>query len=176
MTIDHDAYTDSHIRAILQSTKSIAVVGASANQVRPSYFVVKYMIAKGYDVYPVNPGQAGKEICGAMTYASLADIPVAIDMVDIFRAASAVPGIMAEVLQLDPPPKTIWMQLGIRDDDVAAVAKMAGMNVIMNRCPKIEFGRLSGEIGWTGVNRRSISSKKPKLTKGFQHLGLGEGG
>ena len=170
--MNHDSYSDTYIRSILEDVKTIAVVGASPKNVRPSYFVVKYLIAKGYTVFPVNPGHAGKEICGAMTYASLADIPDPIDMVDIFRASSAVPGIVSEAMELDPKPKVIWMQLGVRDDAVAEVLEMAGIRVVMNRCPKIEYGRLSGEIGWTGVNRRSISSKKPKLAKGFQHYGL----
>ena len=170
--MNHDSYDDSYIRAILDEVKSIAIVGASPKNVRPSYFVTKYMIAKGYTVYPVNPGHAGKEICGAMTYASLADIPDTIDMIDIFRASAAVPGIIGEAMQMETLPKIVWMQLGVRDDEIAGLLETAGIKVVMNRCPKIEFGRLSGEIGWTGVNRRIISSKKPKLAAGFQHLGL----
>ncbi len=170
--MNHDSYSDHYIRSILDDVKSIAIVGASPKNVRPSYFVTKYLIAKGYSVFPVNPGHAGKEICGAMTYASLAEIPEPVDMVDIFRGSSAVPGIVGEALDLDPLPKVVWMQLGVRDDAVAGVLETAGIRVVMNRCPKIEYGRLSGEIGWTGVNRRMISSKKPKLTKGFQHFGL----
>lgn len=172
--MNHDSYSDTYIRSILEDVKSVAVVGASPKTVRPSFFVVKYLIAKGYKVYPVNPGHAGKEICGAMTYASMADIPDPVDMVDIFRASSAVPGIVSEALELAPLPKVVWMQLGVRNDDIAAALEMAGLRVVMNRCPKIEYGRLSGEIGWTGVNRRSISSKKPKLAKGFQHFSLGK--
>lgn len=170
--MNHDSYSDKYIRGILHNTRTIAIVGASANSVRPSYFVVKYLLAKGYTVYPVNPGHAGRLICGVETYAHLGEVPGPIDIVDIFRAVEAVPGIMADVLRLEPLPKTVWMQLGIRDDAVAELAEMAGMDVVMNRCPKIEYGRLSGEIGWTGVNRRSISARKPKLSKGFQHFGL----
>ena len=170
--MNHDSYDDTYIRAILDEVKSIAIVGASPKNVRPSYFVTKYMIDKGYKVLPVNPGHAGKEICGAMTYASLADIPDRIDMIDIFRASAAVPGIIGEIMKLDALPNVIWMQLGVRDDDIAGVLETAGIKVVMNRCPKIEYGRLSGEIGWTGVNRRIISSKKPKLAAGFQHFGL----
>ncbi len=170
--MNHDSYSDTYIRTILEDAKTVAVIGASPKNVRPSYFVVKYLIAKGYKVFPVNPGHAGREICGAMTYASIGDIPESVDMVDIFRASSAVPGIVAAALELDPLPKIVWMQLGVRDDAVAGVLETAGIRVVMNRCPKIEYGRLSGEIGWTGVNRRTISSKKPKLSKGFQHLGL----
>ncbi len=168
----HDNYDEAYIRAILNETKTIAVVGASANPVRPSYFVVKYLIDKGYTVFPVNPREAGKTICGALAYASLGDISVPIHMVDIFRAAEAVPGIVDEALTLAPLPNTIWMQLGVRHQEAAKKAEAAGIQVVMNRCPKIEYGRLSGEIGWTGVNRRLISSKKPQMRAGFQHFGI----
>ena len=167
-----DSYDDTYIRAILDEVKSIAIVGASPKNVRPSYFVTKYMIDKGYTVYPVNPGHAGKEICGVMTYASLVDIPDPVDMIDIFRASASVPGIIGEAMKLSALPKVVWMQLGVRDDEIAGFLETAGIKVVMNRCPKIEYGRLSGEIGWTGVNRRIISSKKPKLAEGFQHFGL----
>jgi len=170
--MNHDSYPDSYIRAILDEVKSIAIVGASPKDVRPSYFVVKYLIAKGYKIFPVNPGHGGKKICGALTYASLSEIPDPIDMVDIFRASSAVPGIVSEAMDVSPLPTVIWMQLGVRDEAIADFLEIAGIKVVMNRCPKIEYGRLSGEIGWTGVNRRTISSKKPKLAPGFQHLGL----
>jgi len=170
--MNHDTYDNSYISGILNEVKSVAIVGASANDVRPSFFVTKYMIDKGYEVYPVNPGQAGKEILGRMTYASLADIPVAIDMVDIFRASDAVPAILDEVLQLDPLPKVIWMQLTVRHDEAAAKAEAAGIKVVMNRCPKIEYARLSGEIGWNGVNSGTISSKRPIMRQGFQSFGI----
>ncbi|MAY60772.1 MAG: CoA-binding protein [Rhizobiales bacterium] len=170
--MNHDSYDDAYISEILNTVKTIAVVGASANDVRPSYFVVKYMIDKGFDVIPVNPGQAGKEILGAMTYARLADIGRPIDMVDIFRASEAVPGIVEEVLALDPLPKVVWMQLRVRNDEAAERLEASGIKVVMNRCPKIEYARLSGEIGWNGVNSRVISSKKPVMRKGFQSFGL----
>ncbi|RUY13532.1 CoA-binding protein [Mesorhizobium sp. M7A.F.Ca.US.005.03.2.1] len=157
---------------ILNSVKTVAMVGASANDVRPSYFVLKYLLAKGFSVFPINPGQAGKEILGRMTYARLADIPEPIDMVDIFRAPAAVPGIVDEALRLDPLPKVIWMQLGVRHDEAAARAEAAGIKVVMNRCPKIEYGKLSGEIGWTGVNSGVLSSKKPLMRSGFQSFGV----
>ncbi|MGB3502356.1 MAG: CoA-binding protein [Mesorhizobium sp.] len=172
--MNHDTYDNSYISLILRSVKTIAIVGASANEVRPSFFVTKYMIDKGYEVYPVNPGHAGKEILGRMTYASLADIPVAIDMVDIFRGSDAVPPIVDEALALDPKPKVIWMQLTVRHDEAAAKAEAAGLNVVMNRCPKIEYGRLSGEIGWNGVNSGTISSKRPVMRSGFQSFGIRE--
>jgi len=174
--MNHDSYPDAYIREILDSCRTIAMVGASANTVRPSYFVLKYMLEKGYRVIPVNPGQAGKDILGQRVYASLSDIPEPIDMVDIFRASDAAPGIVDEALSLEPRPKVIWMQLSVRNDEAAAKAEAAGLKVVMNRCPKIEYGRLSGEIAWAGVNRRTVSSKRPVLSGGgFQRLGLGKG-
>ncbi|RUW61702.1 CoA-binding protein [Mesorhizobium sp. M7A.F.Ca.US.008.03.1.1] len=170
--MNHDSYDNTYIAGILNSVKTIAMVGASANDVRPSYFVLKYLLAKGFSVFPINPGQAGKENIGRMTYARLADIPEPIDMVDIFRAPAAVPGIVDEALRLDPLPKVIWMQLGVRHDETAARAEAAGIKVVMNRCPKIEYGKLSGEIGWTGVNSGVLSSKKPLMRSGFQSFGV----
>ena len=170
--MNHDAYDNSYISGILNGVNTIAVVGASANDVRPSYFVTKYLIDKGFELFPVNPGQAGREILGRMTYARLADIPVAIDMVDVFRASDAVPGIVDEVLALAPLPKVLWTQLTVRHDAAAARAEAAGISVVMNRCPKIEYARLSGEIGWTGVNSGVLSSKKPLMRQGFQSFGV----
>ena len=170
--MNHDAYDNAYIGGILNSVKTVAMIGASANDVRPSYFVLKYLLAKGFSVFPINPGHAGKEILGRMTYASLADVPEPIDMVDVFRNAAAVPGIVDEVLKLDPLPKVIWMQLGVRHDEAAARAEAAGIKVVMNRCPKIEYGKLSGEIGWTGVNSGVLSSKKPLMRSGFQSFGV----
>jgi uncharacterized protein len=170
--MNHDAYDDAYISGILHETRTIAVVGASANDVRPSFFVTKYLIDKGYTVYPINPGQAGKEILGRPVYARLADVPEPIDMVDVFRASDAAPGIVDEALALDPLPKVIWLQLGVRNDAAAAKAEEAGVKVVMNRCPKIEYGRMSGEIGWNGVNSRMISSKKPVMRAGFQSFGI----
>ena len=168
----HETYDNAYISGILNDVRTIAIVGASANDVRPSYFVTKYLIDKGYEVHPVNPGQAGKEILGRRVYASLAEVPGAIDMVDIFRPSAAVPGVVDEALALDPLPKVIWMQLTVRHDEAAAKAEAAGIKVVMNRCPKIEYARLSGEIGWNGVNSRVISSKKPILRTGFQSFGI----
>lgn len=168
----HETYDNAYISGILNDVRTIAIVGASANDVRPSYFVTKYLIDKGYEVHPVNPGQAGKEILGRSVYASLAEVPGAIDMVDIFRPSAAVPGVVDEALALDPLPKVIWMQLTVRHDEAAAKAEAAGIRVVMNRCPKIEYARLSGEIGWNGVNSRVISSKKPILRTGFQSFGI----
>ena len=170
--MNHDRYDDAYISGILNSVKTIAIVGASANDVRQSFFVLKYLLNKGFDVYPVNPSQAGNEILGRKVHARLADIPVALDMVDIFRASDAVPAIVDEVLQLDPLPKVVWMQLTVRHDEAAARAEAAGIKVVMNRCPKIEYGRLSGEIAWTGVNSGVLSSKKPIMRSGFQSFGI----
>lgn len=170
--MDHDHYTDDYVAEILHSVKTIAVVGASPREVRPSYFVVKYLLAKGYVVIPVNPGHAGRDILGQTVYAGLADIPRPIDMVDVFRGSDALSGIVDEMLELDPLPKVLWSQLRVRDDAAARKAEAAGIRVVMDRCPKIEFGRLSGEIGWTGVNSRVISSKKPAVQAGFQALGI----
>lgn len=168
----HDTYSDEYIRTILTDVKSIAVVGASPKNIRPSFFVVKYLLSKGYDVIPVNPGHAGKEICSAMTFASLEEVDRPIDMVDIFRNSAAALPIVEAALKLDPLPKVIWMQLEIRNDEAAKLAGEAGLQVIMNRCPKIEYARLCGEIGWAGVSSGVISSKKPKLNKGFQSFGI----
>ena len=170
--MNHDSYDNAYISGILNAVKTIAIVGASSNDVRPSFFVTKYLIDKGFTVFPINPGQAGKELLGRRVYAKLADIPEPIDMIDIFRASSAVPPIVDEALALDPLPKVIWMQLTVRNDEAAAKAEAAGIKVVMNRCPKIEYGRLSGEIGWNGVNSGVISSKKPTMRQGFQSFGI----
>lgn len=170
--MNHDSYPSDYIAGILTGVKTIAVVGASGNDVRPSWFVVKYLVGKGYRVFPVNPGLAGREMIGRPVHARLADIGEPIDMVDIFRGSDAAPGVVDEALQLSPLPKIIWMQLGVRNDEAARRAEEAGLQVVMNRCPKIEYGRLSGEIGWTGVNSGVISSKRPVLRSGYQHFGI----
>lgn len=144
--MNHDSYDDQYIIDILSGVRTIAVVGASPNPVRPSYGVMRLLIGKGYEVHPVNPGQAGKEILGRMTHATLADVPVAIDMIDVFRVSDAVPGVVDEALRLDPLPKVIWTQLDIRHDEAAARAEAAGIKVVMDRCPAIEFGRFGGRI------------------------------
>jgi predicted CoA-binding protein len=159
--VNHDAYSDDYIRGILERCCSFAFVGASANESRPSYFAMKYLMAKGYRIIPVNPGQAGKEILGQRVYASLNEIKEPIDVVDIFRASEAAPAIVREAIAAGA--KVVWMQLGVRNDEATKLAEDAGLKVVMNRCPKIEYGRLSGEIGWMGVNRRLIDSRKPLL-------------
>jgi predicted CoA-binding protein len=170
--MNHDSYSDGYIRSVLREAKTIAMVGASANTVRPSYFVLKYLRERGYDVIPVNPGQAGKPILDTMFVATLADIRQPIDMVDVFRASEQVPGVVDEVLKLNPLPKYLWMQLGIRNDEAAGRLEAAGIKVVMNRCPKIEYGRLSSEIAWMGVNSRTLSSKRAPMPLGIQRLSL----
>lgn len=165
-------YSDELIRRILGRTRRIAMVGASANSSRPSWIVMKYLQARGFKVYPVNPGLAGQTLHGEPVVAALSDIAAPIDMVDIFRGSDAAAAIVDEALALDPPPRTIWMQLTVRNDAAAAKARAAGLDVVMNRCPKIEYGRLSGEIGWNGVNSGVLSAKKPKLAPGFQKFSL----
>ena len=164
--MDHDSYPDAYIRGILNTVKSIAMVGISPKESRPSYFAFKYLQERGYNMIPVNPGQAGKQILGRKVYARLTDIPEPVDMVDVFRASQFALPIVEEALKLDPRPQVIWMQLGVRNDEAAAKAEAAGIKVVMNRCPKIEYGRLSSEIGWMGVNSRTLTSKKAKLLGG----------
>jgi uncharacterized protein len=157
--MSHDAYSDDYIADILSGARTFAFVGASANTSRPSYFAMKYLMGKGYKIFPVNPGLAGKEILGQEAYASLADV------VDVFRSSDAALEIVREAIALKDKLglTTVWMQLGVRNEAAAAEAEAAGLKVVMNRCPKIEYGRLSGEIGWAGVNSGTISSLRPKL-------------
>ena len=164
--MNHDNYSDDDIAEILSRIRTFALVGASANDNRPSYFVMKYLIGKGYGVRPVNPGLAGQQILGQTVYARLGHCPAPVDCVDIFRKSEAALAIVREaVAEKDRLGlKVIWMQLGVRDDAAAAEAEAAGLQVVMNRCPKIEYGRLSGEIGWAGVNSGIITNKRPKLS------------
>ena len=173
--MNHDSYTEDYIRDILQSVKVIAMVGASANSVRPSYLVLKYLLDKGYDVIPVNPGLAGQTLLGQPVYASLKDIPRPIDMIDIFRNSDAALQIVDEALVLDSLPKVIWMQLQVRNDAAAVKAEAQGLRVVMNRCPKMEYGKLSGEWNWVGGNPGLISSRRQTLHQNgkFQSLGIG---
>ena len=171
--MNHDAYDDGYIRAILNGVKSIAMVGASLVNVRPSYFAFKYLAQRGYDMIPVNPGHVGKNLLGKPFFASLLDIGRTVDMIDIFRNSSHIMPAVDEALKMTPLPKVIWMQLGARDDAAAGKAEAAGLQVVMNRCPKIEYGRLSSEISWMGVNSRTLSSKRAQLSgRGVQRLSL----
>ncbi len=172
--MNHDQYPDSYIRGILNTVKTIAMVGFSPKENRPSYFAFKYLLERGYKVIPVNPGQAGKIVLGQKAYGELADISEPIDMVDIFRGSEYVLPLVHEALALTPKPQVIWMQLTVRNDEAAKLAEDAGLKVVMNRCPKIEYGRLSSEISWIGVNSRTLSSKRAHtLGKGVQRMSLG---
>jgi O-acetylhomoserine (thiol)-lyase len=155
--LDPTLYSDAQLRRILSSVRTIAMVGASANWNRPSYFVMKYLQGKGYRVIPVNPGTAGKEQLGELIYASLRDIPEKVDMVDVFRASDQVGPVVDDAIAIGA--KVVWMQLGVRNDEAAARAEAAGLEVVMNRCPKIEYGRLGGELSWSGVNSRIIRNR-----------------
>jgi predicted CoA-binding protein len=171
--MNHDSYDDGYIRGILNTVKTIAMVGVSANTSRPSYFAFKYLLERGYRMIPVNPGLAGQELLGQKVYGKLADIPEPVDMVDIFRASQYALGIVQDALAIKPRPQVIWMQLGVRNDAAAALAEANGIKVVMNRCPKIEYGRLSSEIAWMGVNTRTLTAKKAQLSgRGIQRMAL----
>jgi predicted CoA-binding protein len=158
-------YPDDTLRRILKEVRTIAMVGASPKWNRPSFFAMKYLQGKGYRVIPVNPGHAGKEILGETTHATLAEVPGPVDMVDVFRSSDAALDVVREAIALKDEKgfKVVWMQLGVRNDEAAALAREAGLEVVMNRCPKIEYGRLFGELSWSGINSRIISSKRPRL-------------
>ena len=171
--MNHDSYDDGYIRGILNTVKTIAMVGVSANVSRPSYFAFKYLLERRFHMIPVNPALAGAQLLGQKSYATLAEIPEAIDMVDIFRASQFARGIVEEALAMNPRPWVIWMQLGVRNDDAARLAEANSLKVVMNRCPKIEYGRLSSEIAWMGVNTRTLTSKRARiLGGGIQRLAL----
>src|SRR5262245_20540676 len=167
----HATYSDAYIAGILSQARTIAMVGASATTNRPSYFAMKYLLAKGYRVVPVNPGLAGQSILGQPVAAGLADLSGPVDMIDIFRNAEAALAITREAIALKDKLglKVVWMQLSVRNDVAAAEAEAAGLRVVMDRCPKIEYGRLSGEIGWMGVNAGVVSSRRPLLGSGVQN-------
>jgi len=169
--MNHDSYSDGYIRGILNTVKTIAMVGASEKVNRPSYFAFKYLLERGYTMIPVNPGHADGIMLRQKIYARLTDIPIPVDMVDIFRGSRYAHAIVQEALALKPRPQVIWMQLGVRNDEAAALAEANGLKVVMNRCPKIEYGRLSSEIAWMGVNTRTLSSKKATVG-GIQRMSL----
>jgi predicted CoA-binding protein len=170
----HESYSPDYIREILLSVRTIALIGVSGSDVRPSNLVLRYLLDKGYEVHPVNPGLAGGELFGATVYGSLKDIPVSLDMVDIFRNSKAAGDITDEALALDPLPKVIWMQLGIRNEEAARRAEAKGVKVVMNRCPKMEYGKLSGEWAWVGGASGILSSRRQKLHQSgkLQSLGI----
>ena len=159
--MNHDSYDDKYILDVLKDAKIVAMVGASANWNRPSFFAMKYMQQKGFRVIPVNPGIAGKEILGETVAASLDEIQDPIDIVDIFRNSEAAGAVTDDAIKAGA--KIVWMQLGVRNDEAAKRAEDAGLRVVMDRCPKIEFARLNGELSWHGINSHVISSKRRKL-------------
>jgi hypothetical protein len=163
--MNHDSYDRDYLRGILDDVRTVAMVGASANPVRASFFVAKYMTEKGYRVIPVNPALAGREVLGEHGYAALADVPEPVDMIDIFRSSEAAGGIVDEALALAPLPKAIWMQFNVRDDAAAARAEARGVRVVMNRCPKVEWARLHGEMGWSGLNSGTISARRQTMVR-----------
>jgi uncharacterized protein len=169
--VTHESYTDQYLRDILDGVKTIAMVGASTNWNRPSYFAMKYLQGKGYRVIPVNPTAAGQELLGEKVYAKLADVPEKIDMVDIFRNSEAAGPITDEAVRLGA--KVVWMQIGVRNEAAARRAEEAGLKVVMNRCPKIEWSRLNGELAWSGVNTGIVSSKRMSGGGGWQPAGVG---
>ena len=142
--MNHDHYSNDYIAKILSESKTIALVGASINDTRPSYGVMRYLLSEGYQVVPINPGQAGKDILGQVTIASLAELPSTVDLIDVFRASHAIPALADEILALSWKPKAVWMQLEVRDDASAQRLEDAGIKVVMNRCPAIEIPRLAG--------------------------------
>jgi len=159
--MDHQSYDDAYLRGILRTSRTIAMVGASANWNRPSYFAMKYLLDRGYKVIPVNPAAAGQEILGQKVYGSLGELPQKADMVDIFRNAEAAGPITDEAIRHGA--KVVWMQLGVINEAAAKRAEDAGLKVVMNRCPKIEHSRLAGTIEWHGIASGVISSRKRAL-------------
>jgi predicted CoA-binding protein len=156
-------YADADIRRILRDVRVIAMVGASPSWNRPSHFAMKYLQAKGYRVIPVNPAAAGQVVLGEKVYARLGDIGEHVDMVDIFRNSEAAGPLTDEAIAIGA--KVLWMQLGVRNDAAAARAQAAGLTVVMNRCPKIEYGRLFGELAWAGVDTGVISARRPRRAR-----------
>ena len=155
-------YDDKFILNILQQTKNIAMVGLSSDWNRPSYFVARYLTDRGYNIFPVNPKEKNNYILGKRVYSNLNEIKNKIDMVDIFRNSKAALGIVKEAINLKP--NTIWMQIGIINLKAEKLAKENKIKVVMNRCPKIEFCRLSGELGWAGINSGLFTNKR-KITR-----------
>ena len=152
-------YPDSFLKQILTRTRVIAVVGVSPNPVRPSYFVARYMSLKGFRIIPVNPGHAGSTLFGETVRASLAECPAEVDMVDIFRRSDHVPPLVDEALAHLPALRTIWLQIGVTHPESAARAQGRGIDVVQDRCPKMEYQRLFGELRMGGINTGIISSR-----------------
>jgi predicted CoA-binding protein len=153
-------YADADLRRLFQRTRVVAMVGASPKWVRPSHFVLRYLQLKGFRVIPVNPQHAGELILGEKVYSTLREVPEKIDVVDVFRNSAAAGPIVDEAIAVGA--RAVWMQLTVRNDEAAARARAAGLEVVMNRCMKIEYGRLFGELGWCGVDTGVISSKRQR--------------
>jgi predicted CoA-binding protein len=158
--MEHLHYTDAELRRVLERVRTIAMVGASPSWKRPSHFAMKYLQGKGYRVIPVNPVAVGQRILGEPVHATLRDVPDRVDMVDVFRGSEAAGPITEDAIAIGA--QVVWMQLGVRNDEAAARARAAGLTVIMNRCPKIEYGRLFGELAWAGVDTGVISARRPR--------------
>ena len=158
--MNHEDYNDRYLRDILLEVKNIAMVGASTNWKRPSYFVMKYLKQKGYRVLPVNPRSEGQEVLGEIVYPSLDSIPVKVDMIDMFRPASEAAELVRQGIEIGAT--VFWMQLELQNSDAASMAEQEGMKVVMNRCPKIEYSRLFGELGWNGINTGVIFNRRQR--------------
>ena len=154
-------YRDDYLIDILRRNRTVAMVGASPNWKRPSYFAMKYLQRKGYRVIPVNPVAVGQTILGETVVPDLASIDVPVDVVDVFRRADAVPAIVEEAIRIKA--RVLWLQLGVVHPEAASRAEAAGLQVVQDRCMKIEFGRLSGELGWSGVNSGILTSRRRRL-------------
>ena len=158
--MNHEDYNDRYLREILLEVKNIAIVGASTNWKRPSYFVMKYLKQKGYRVLPVNPRSEGQEVLGEIVYPSLDAIPVKVDMIDMFRPVSEAPDLVRQGIEIGAT--VFWMQLELQNSDAASMAEQEGLKVVMNRCPKIEYSRLFGELGWNGINTGVIFNRRQR--------------
>jgi len=160
-------YEDNYIRSILENTKSIAIIGLSSSWNRPSYFVAKYLIDRGYKIFPVNPKESGKKILGQHVYSNISKIKEKIDMIDIFRKSSEIDQLASECIKVNP--NFLWLQIGVVNKKLATLAKKNKIKIVMNRCPKIEYSRLSGELGWAGINSGNMINKRriirPIITK-----------
>ena len=151
-------YSDRLISSVLNKTKTIAMIGLSSSWNRPSYFVAKYLIDRGYKIYPVNPKESGNKILGQRVYSNISAIKDKIDMVDVFRKSSDIDNIIEDILACNP--KFIWLQIGVINNKLAKISTNKNIPIIMNRCPKIEYSRLSGELGWGGINSGNIVNKR----------------
>ena len=163
--MNHDAYSDAYLQATLHRVRRIAVVGASTKWNRPSSFVMKYLMGRGFEILPVNPRAVGQKILGQTVYPSLDEVPAPFEMVDIFRSSEAAGGVVDEAIRLKEVKgiEVVWMQLTVRNDEAALRAEAAGLTVVMNRCPKIEWSRLNGELSWGGLNSQIVDSRRRRM-------------